>query len=94
MQIEDPNLMLALKVWWAISWRSVCLSVLGGIAAGIVTGIIAAILKHGFGVDAGHVGTIFSGALGFGIGIYFSAWAVHRLMTKGFGKYRLLVTFR
>lgn len=75
---------LALKVWWAIVWRTISLGVLAGLALGFVFGIASAVT----GLMLPQYVHAIIGLFG---GMAACLWVLKRLMTKGFGNYRLAV---
>ena len=75
---------LCLKIWWAQFWSTIPLTLLGGIAAGIVFGIVQRVIGLDF-----HPAV--SGVAGGVIGLFIAIKVIERLMTKGFGEYRLAV---
>ena len=86
MNPEEPTLKLGLQVWWAFFWRSMLIIIPSTILVSIPIGIICAILRVGQ-----ETAGIFGGLFGLLIGLYITAYVVKRLMTKGFGQYRLVV---
>lgn len=82
----EPTIGIGLKLWWAFTWRGAFFGVLGAIAIGVVLGIVGALIK----LDPVIV-AMASGIIGLVYGIYMMAWAVRRVMIKGFGRYRLTV---
>ncbi len=86
MNIEVPTEKLALKIWWAMLWRTIPLAVLASFLAGIVIGTISSVM----GVDPNEVKIPASIAGGL-LGLYVSVKVIKHLMTKGFGDYKLVV---
>ena len=82
----EPTIGMGLKLWWAFTWRGAFFGILGAVLIGVVLGVVGAVIK----LDPLVVG-IASGVTGLIYGIYMMAWAVRRLMIKGFGRYRLVV---
>ncbi len=79
---------LALRTLWALMWRSMPLAFIAGIVIGAVIGATAAII----GVDIQSQGfKITTQLAGVAVGFAASVWIMRRLMTKGFGRYKLLV---
>ena len=75
---------LAFKVWWAIMWRTLPLALLAGVALGFVFGIASAVT----GLMLPQYVHAMIGLCG---GMAVCLWVLKRLMTNGFGKYRLAV---
>ena len=86
MDIELPTEKLALKIWWAMLWRTIPLAILVSLLAGIVIGTISGVM----GVDSNEVQIPASIAGGL-LGLYVSVKVIKHLMTKGFSGYRLVV---
>lgn len=86
MTPETPSLNLGIKLWWAILWRTLPLVLAAAFGAGVVVGIIGYLLQLPL-----NIVQILGGAAGFIVGAYISVWVLLRLMTKGFGEYRLVV---
>jgi len=86
MNPEEPTKVLGLKIWWAYFWRAMLLIIPGSLLIGVVGGIIAALIRLG-----PEYGGILGGVSGLIVGLYMSAYVFKRLMTKGFGPYRLVV---
>ena len=76
----------AAKVWWALTWRIFPTALLGSLIIGFVIGLISGALK----TDV-NAASIFAGILGFAFGLWVMLFMIRRLMTKGFGRYRLAV---
>ncbi len=86
MSPEVPNEKLALQVWWSISWRAIPLSFIAG---SLIGGVLGAVLgSMGASVQSIQTPAMIMGAL---VGIYINVQVIKRLMTKGFGDYRLAV---
>jgi len=86
MHPEEPTDKLAIQIWWALTWRSVPLSMLAAFLFAFIIGLIAGLTKtdpHSLSVP-GAIG----GAL---IGLFITVKIIKRLMTKGFGEYRLVI---
>ncbi|MCD8498095.1 MAG: hypothetical protein LRZ85_08490 [Alphaproteobacteria bacterium] len=83
MSTVEPTMMLALKVWWAWLWRVMPLAFIAGFLIGLAWGFI--------GLATGAPAAI-GALLGALVGFYISIYIFYRLMTKGFGPYRLVVT--
>lgn len=83
---EVPSDLIALKLWWAMTWRIVPFAILAGMAAGFVIGIIATVTQTP--PEAMQGAATLAGAA---IGIFLTVKIIKRLMTKGFGDYRLVV---
>lgn len=78
-------MVLGLKLWWAYTWRSVLVSILLGIVIVAVASLIVSfVYPH---VDVTETNASFGGLLSFIAGI----WVMKRLLTKGFGGYKLVV---
>tara|TARA_B100001989_G_scaffold252821_1_gene236406 strand:- start:702 stop:971 length:270 start_codon:yes stop_codon:yes gene_type:complete len=86
MYTEEPTDLLALKVWWATVWRALPISFVAGAVVGAIIGIIVAIM--GSSPEAVQAP---AGLAGFLIGIFVMVKVIKRLMTNGFGEYRLAV---
>ena len=86
MNHEEPTNKLALKVWWAFAWRTLYYYVLIGIALIVFFSVIVAVSDTNI---EDFYGVIEKGCNLFGLvmGIYI----IKRLMTKGFGQFRLVV---
>lgn len=80
----EANYSTALKLWWALIWRTVPLAMAGAFVIGLVLGIIV-------GVTGLGLSPIVSGVFGLVWGAFASVWVIKRLMTKGFGNYRLAI---
>tara|TARA_R110001592_G_scaffold16881_7_gene71512 strand:- start:40084 stop:40350 length:267 start_codon:yes stop_codon:yes gene_type:complete len=83
---EIPTDKLALQVWWALTWRTIPLAILGGIAVGVVIGVIVAVMQAD--KDAVQMPATLGGGL---VGLFITVKVIKYLMTKGFGEYRLTV---
>ncbi len=83
---EVPSDLLALSIWWALTWRTFLLGLLTGILIGFVIGIIGDIF--GTHQDALAVPSILAGAV---VSVFVSVKVIKRLMTVGFGEYRLAI---
>jgi hypothetical protein len=83
------NMKTAAMVWWAIMWR--CFVFCTGI--GMVAGFAVGVAGRAVGIDVNQHEN-FLRLLGAGIGIAVSIMIVHRLMEKGFGRYRLSLKLR
>ena len=82
----SPSWGLGLKVWWAWFWRTMILVFVLSIIIGIIVGVIGAL------IGLAQATISFSGGLfGLAIGLYLGPAILKRLMTKGFGRYRLAV---
>jgi len=86
MQSETPTDFIALKVWWAMTWRTIPLVLLGSIFLGLILGIIASL--SGLDLNATQRLSMLFGAL---LGLYIAVKIIKRLMTNGFGDYKLVV---
>jgi len=76
----------AAKAWWALTWRAVLLALLSAFLVGVVFGIFETVLN----VDTHSGGIVaINGTAGAVVGVYVSIWVMRRLMTKGFGRFRL-----
>ena len=84
MNVETPTIKLSFQVWWAWLWRVLPLTFFLGFLIGFTIGMAAQIF--GFPVP-----TLLVSLLGLPVGIVVSVKMMQRLMTKGFGKYRLVV---
>ncbi|MGH1403175.1 MAG: hypothetical protein ACRBDL_02935 [Alphaproteobacteria bacterium] len=86
MDIEIPTEKLALKIWWAMTWRLIPLIFVGAFIVGLILGLIGTSM----GIESRSIETIagFSGAF---LGLFLSVKVIMHLMTKGFGEYRLAV---
>lgn len=91
MNFEIPTMKLALQVWWAFLWRSLLAALFAGIVIGVLLGIIMGIVAIATGLNMETLKAV-STLLGGILGLYVSVWILHRMMTVGFGKYRLVVT--
>lgn len=77
---------MTITFWWAQMWRSIPLIVLASILAGALYHFITEALN----VDP-TVKIWMGVGLGFYVGLLMTLWVVRRLLTKGFGKYRLFM---
>ena len=84
MHTETPTLKLAILVWWVQLWRTMLFVILGSVAVGFTLAIVQRII----GVD---LPPFISGIAGGIVGFIVVIKVIERLMTKGFGKYRLAV---
>lgn len=75
-----------LRVWWAWFWRTMLIVLIVSFIGGLVVGVLSAII--GLGEALASVLGMF---VGLGVGFYFGPAVFKRMMTKGFGKYRLAV---
>ena len=80
----EPTWELALRTWWAYTWRAIGISLLGAFVFGFITGVIAGVMGL---QDLG----LLPGILGFLFSLAASLWVMHFLMTKGFKGYRIVV---
>ncbi len=78
-----PTYENVLRVWWAYSWRWVAL------------GIVAFAVMFGFQflaiaakMDVETIKKV-EQAISFLISVLASQWVIHRILTKGFGRFRL-----
>jgi len=86
MNAEEPTDILALKLWWALVWRSVPISLISGaILGGFIGAIVAATGGSPESVQ------LPAGIAGFLVGIFIAVKVIRHLMTKGFGEYRLSI---
>ncbi|MGH1455380.1 MAG: hypothetical protein ACRBDI_01235 [Alphaproteobacteria bacterium] len=86
MSSELPSDKLALQIWWAMMWRAVPLALLAGAGAGFVIGIIAVVAKTP--PESIQTPSMLLGGL---LGVFVTVKVIKRLMTHGFGNYRLMV---
>ncbi len=86
MDAEIPTEKLALQIWWAMTWRIIPFALLGGMVVGLIIGLIAGIMK----ADPSSIEAPATLA-GLLLGLFISVRVIMRLMTKGFGEYRLAV---
>ena len=84
--VHEPTDLLSLKVWWAFTWRAVLFAMLAGALAGLVIGIIGTSL--GESPENLQGPSTFAGAV---LGLFISVRVFRRLMTNGFGRYKLVV---
>ncbi len=75
-----------IKVWWALMWRVLLFSVLVGFAIGVAVGIVASVMGENPASFAILVNL--AGMLTFMVVSFF---VCKKLLTKGFGRYRLAV---
>lgn len=83
---EEITDLLALKLWWAFTWRALSMAIISGIAVGIVIGLIAGVA--GSSPEEMQGPSMIAG--GF-MGIFVSVKVFKYLMTRGFGQYKLVV---
>lgn len=76
----------AARVWWAMTWRILPTAILGALIIGFVIGLISGAMNTDVNTAAA-----FSGIVGFAFGLWVMLFMIRRLMTKGFGRYRLAV---
>lgn len=76
----------AAKVWWALTWRILPTAILGSLIIGFVIGLISGAMQTDI-----NAASVFAGILGFAFGLWVMLFMIRRLMTKGFGRYRLAV---
>ena len=89
-----PGYGIALKLWWAMVWRTFPLIIVLGLLAGIVMGIVFGVLGAVMDFEKEQVleTARFAGAfLGIFLGLFITAWVIRRLMIKGFGRYCLAI---
>ena len=86
MREEIPSMFLALKVWWAFTWRVTLVGILIGVLLSFISEFIRTVT---LGPNLITAFVFFLLAFIFVIGS--QTWVFNRLMTKGFGKYRLVV---
>ncbi len=86
MDIEIPSDKVALKIWWALSWRTLIMAFLVSFLASIIINAIA----HMAGASPADVQVPAAIAGGL-LGLYVSVKVIKYLMTKGFGDYRLVL---
>ncbi|MEM6810997.1 MAG: hypothetical protein AAF549_00845 [Pseudomonadota bacterium] len=86
---EEPTWFWGLRVWWAWFWRYLLIVVILSALVGGGIGAIGALI----GLASDTTASIGGGA-GFLVGIIFMPFVFKRLMTKGFGKYRLAVVHK
>lgn len=86
MRTLTPSYSLAVKVWWAFTWRAVGLALLGAVLIGIIVGSLGVII----GMSPSNVNML-SGLIGFFFGAWAGIYIMHRLMTKGTKKFRIVV---
>ncbi len=83
---EEPTDLIALKLWWAMTWRTLPLALGAGMIVGMVIGAIV-------GVTGGRPEEVqgpaaFAGAV---VGVFVTVKVLKWLMVKGFGQYKLVV---
>jgi hypothetical protein len=84
MSIEvTPTYENVLRVWWAYSWRWVAV---GAVAFAVMFGLL--FLCHLAKLDT-EIITKAEPAISFAISVLASQWVIRRLLTKGFGRFRL-----
>lgn len=83
----DPSLLMGLKLWWAWFWRFFIIFLLVCIGFGW---LFILILDYFFNPkDTMHA--ILTIIFSYTLMVYVSAYVFRRLMTKKFGKYRLVI---
>ncbi len=70
-----------IRIWWAWVWRSILLSVAGGLIIGVLLGIISAVI----GVKMPLTSVI----LGFFVGLYAAFYMLKRVLNKDFGDFKI-----
>lgn len=83
---EEPTDLIALKLWWAMTWRTLPLAMGAGMIVGAVIGAI-------IGMTGGAPEEVRGPAMlaGAAVGIFVTVKVLKWLMTRGFGKYKLVV---
>lgn len=89
MRAVKPDWKLAFRVWWAFCWRALSFSIIFGFIAGLIVGIVGVAIGLEQD-DASRHGSYLGGVTG----IVVSCWVIKRMMTKGFGKYCLVVAHK
>ena len=84
-----PDMKTALKIWWALTWRALLLTILVGFASGFILAVIFKIA----GVAEEDAKDIIA-LINLPLGIYLGVKVLHRMMTHGFGRYRLVIKLR
>jgi len=83
---EVPSDKLALQVWWALTWRSLPLAIIAAMVVGAFIGALAGVFggsEEDIQMPAGIAGAL--------IGLFVTVKVIKHMMTKGFGKFRLMV---
>jgi hypothetical protein len=81
-----PDWKVAAQVWWALTWRMIIVLLPLSFLAGGIFGAVGALMGVPL-VSVKYVANI----IGLVLGISITIAVLHRLLTKGFGKYRLQV---
>lgn len=84
--VHEPTDLLCLKVWWALTWRAVLFAILASMLVGLVIGILGSMMGESQENLQGPAAV--SGGL---VGLFVSVRVIRYLLTKGFGRYRLVV---
>lgn len=77
---------VAFRVWFALTWRSILMTLAVAFAVGIVFGVVANLI----GLPKEIRGNI-SGVLAFGVGMMASIFWIKRILNKTFRKFRITV---
>ncbi len=77
---------LGLRLWWAWFWRTMLVVLFWAVIVGTLLGFVG----YFMGVDSDIVSKI-SGLAGAGVAFYVMPLVFKRLISKGFGRYRLAV---
>ncbi|MGH1376810.1 MAG: hypothetical protein ACRBCK_10730 [Alphaproteobacteria bacterium] len=86
MSPEVPTEKIALQTWWAITWRAIPFAFIASTVMGVLMGLFVKSL--GGSPQSLQFPAVLAGSL---VGIYINVQVIKRLMTKGFGDYRLIV---
>jgi hypothetical protein len=90
----EPTYQTALKLWWAMVWRFVPVIVICIVVASIAIGVVSAMIGVATGMEKEQVqnmGAVAGFFVGLVLNVLVSIWLIRRLMTKGFGRFRLAV---
>jgi hypothetical protein len=79
----------ALRVWWGLTWRALLLTLAAGAVSGFLLGVI-----FGFAHVPDQLSKRIAALVNVPLGVYLGVWVVRRMMTHGFGRYRLVVKLR
>lgn len=94
MREVEPTYLMALRFWWAWLWRQGLVLIPTLFLLIAATTLILVIVGKAAGMSQEEVSAI-AGPMGFvlglGVGCFAQLYIIRRLMTKGFGRFRIAI---
>ena len=94
MREVEPTYFNALRLWWAWFWRQGLVLVPMFLVLVVSMTLILVVIGKSMGLGKEEISAI-AGPMGFllglGVGMFAQLYIIRRLMTKGFGRFRIAI---